>query len=69
MESTKFILRIIFKTALFLALAYATYWLYVHPEHEYHGWYVVTAIWAFFAGGDIGDDLRPQSLAPWNRSE
>jgi hypothetical protein len=68
MDVTKFILRIIFKALVFLALGFATYWLYIHPEHEYHGWYIVTAIWALFAAGDIGDDLQPESRAPWNRS-
>jgi hypothetical protein len=38
MDVTKCVLRIIFKTALFLALGAATVWLYVHPGHEYHGW-------------------------------
>lgn len=67
MDITKFILRIIFKALVVLGMAFATYWLYVHPEHGYHSWYVVTAIWALFAAGDIADDLQPESRAPWNR--
>ena len=68
MDVTKFVLRIIFKTALFLALGAATVWLYVRPGHEYHGWYIDTVIWAFIVATDIADDLQPESRAPWNQS-
>lgn len=68
MDVAEFILRIAFKSLLFLALCWATYWLYIHPEHEYHGWYIVTGLWALLGMGDISDDLQPESRAPWNRS-
>ncbi|MET4143924.1 hypothetical protein [Arthrobacter sp. UYCo732] len=68
MDVTKFIFRIIFKSVAFLALAAAAYSLYSNPEHELHGWYVGAIIWAILVAMDIGDDLQPESRAPWNRS-
>ncbi|HEX9087739.1 MAG TPA: hypothetical protein VF867_09455 [Arthrobacter sp.] len=67
MDVTKFVFRIIFKSLAFLALAAATYWLYVHPEYKYHGWYIGTALWAFIMVTDVADDLQPESRAPWKQ--
>lgn len=67
MDNTKLIFRIIFKSLGFLALGFATYWLYTHPEHELHDAFIATAIWALMVGTDIADDLQPESRAPWKK--
>lgn len=67
MDVTKFVFRIIFKSLFFVALGFVTFWLYTHPEHEYHGFFMATGAWAFLTAMDIGDDLQPESRAPWNR--